>query len=294
MARTIALLTDFGLEDGYVGVMKGVMRTVCKDVDFIDITHLIEPQNVRRAALALVNAYQYFPAGTIFLVVVDPGVGSTRRPIAMTTENYTFVAPDNGVLSYVLAEEVDRDDADEPIEIVELSNTKYHLDNLSYTFHGRDVFAPVAGHLAKGTALAEFGTKLDQIVELPIPQLTVAGAAIRGEIIDIDRFGNIVTSIGILRWSAPGRLTLDPKNKPEAASVRLMAEDATATLHGNIIYGIQTSYSEAIRGEPLMLVGSSGYLEIAVNQGNAADRFEVTVGDPIEIQLGEVNATIRD
>src|SRR5688500_2938100 len=146
MSRLIALLTDFGTEDIYVGVMKGVMKSIAPDAEFIDITHAITPQSIQEGALALKNSYHYFPQGTIFLVIVDPGVGSTRRPIVVTAGGYTFVAPDNGVLSYMLVELITISD----VQAFNLAHPSYRLQNISNTFHGRDVFAPAAAHLASG------------------------------------------------------------------------------------------------------------------------------------------------
>jgi hypothetical protein len=192
MQPTIALLTDFGISDIYVGVMKAVMRTICPTAQFIDITHSIQPQNVAQGAFALYNAYQFFPIGTIFLVVVDPGVGSQRRAIVAQYNGYKFVAPDNGVLSYVLN--------DSRQEIVELTNSAYRLKQTSATFHGRDIFAPAAAHLAAGKALLELGAPPDDMIRLPSPRMEIYGSRVTGEVLHIDHFGNIVTSIGTLTW----------------------------------------------------------------------------------------------
>lgn len=287
MSSTIALLTDFGTDDIYVGVMKGVMRQIAPNITFLDITHAIEPQHVRRAAFALLNAYRYFPPDTVFLVVVDPGVGSTRQPIACQVGDYLFVAPDNGVLSYVLAEYED-------YHAVELTSPDYRSSVVSNTFHGRDIFAPAAAHLAKGVHLDEFGTRLDRLTLLPPPELTVEGRRVMGEVLSIDRFGNIVTSIGIMRWVASNRLTLEPVFGSNASVVPVSAEDAVVTLNEQRILSISTSYSEVPRGELLALLGSTGYLEISVNQGNAAARLDVAVGDRVEIMIGDIHAAIRD
>ncbi|PJF20688.1 MAG: hypothetical protein CUN56_14900, partial [Phototrophicales bacterium] len=144
MTKVVALLTDFGLEDIYVGVMKGVIASIAPDVQIVDITHSIRPQNVREGAFALMNSYHYFPPGTTFCVVVDPGVGSKRLPIAVKTADYQFIAPDNGVLSYTLS----RIGAD--YEIVTLENPAYQRDHVSHTFHGRDIFSPAAAYIARG------------------------------------------------------------------------------------------------------------------------------------------------
>lgn len=276
--KTIALLTDFGNDDIYVGVMKGVMRGICEDAEFIDITHAIAPQHVREAAFGLMNAYAYFPAGTIFLVIVDPGVGSTRRPIAVKAGEYVFVAPDNGVLSYTLAQMGD-------YHAVELTNAAYHRDDVSQTFHGRDVFSPVAAHLAAGVMLDEIGTALDDIIHLPRPLLDVTPQAIKGEVLHIDRFGNVISSIGKLAWVDGKRMTLTPAFTPEAAGVQIQAADAEVWVNEQSVSTIQRAYSDVRRGELLALLGSSGHLEISVNQGNAAERLDLAVGDRIELKL---------
>ncbi len=288
MNSLIALITDFGTDDIYTGVMKGVIYGVHPQVRIVNITHAIEPQNVRQAAFALLNAYKYFPAGTIFLVVVDPGVGSTRRPLAVQAGDYFFVGPDNGVLSYALAQIG-------AYQIVELNQAAFHLPDVSNTFHGRDIFAPVAAHLASGVALEKVGSPLESMLTLPSPEISVSGRRVIGEVVDIDRFGNVLTSIGHLRWVTPNeRLTLSPAfGDHENATVPIRATDAIVTVHGEEITGINTAYSEAPRGYLLSLVGSTGYLEIAMNQGNAAQRLDVAVGDRVELQIGDVNAAIR-
>jgi S-adenosylmethionine hydrolase len=282
----IALLTDFGTNDIYVGVMKGVMHSICPQASFIDITHHIQPQSVRQGAFALLNAYRYFPQGTVFLAVVDPGVGSTRRPIALYAGGYTFIAPDNGILTYVLSEMSD-------VRIVELTNTDYQLKQPSNTFHGRDIFAPAAAHLAAGVAFSELGQPLESTFSLPMPQLEV-GRQVVGEVMHIDRFGNIVTSIGQLRWVSEDRLTLYPRfGGDKERSVPVLAHDAVVTIHGLTINSLSHAYSDTARGYLLALVGSDGHLEIAINQGNAATRLDVSIGDRVELQIGDVDAAIR-
>ena len=287
MNPTIALLTDFGTEDIYVGVMKGVMREICPQAMFIDITHQINPQNVRQAAFALKNALPYFPPDTVFLVVVDPGVGTRRRPIAAKFGNYAFVAPDNGVLSYVFS-------AEDDVQFAELDRSEYWIANVSQTFHGRDIFAPVAAHLASGQPLDAIGTPLQQVFELPKPMLDIGKRSIHGEVVHIDRFGNIITSIGRLRWSGGGRVTLMPAFGDINRTTSIYSEDAQLKLSGEIISTIKATYSDAMRGDLLMVVGSSGYLEIAMNQGNAAKRLDVAIGDHIDVQLGDSHAAIHD
>jgi S-adenosyl-L-methionine hydrolase (adenosine-forming) len=280
MESLIALMTDFGVADIYVGVMKGVMLGIHPQARFIDITHAIQPQNVRQAAFALANAYRYFPAGTIFLVVVDPGVGSARRPIIARVGDFTFVAPDNGVLSYALR------DADD-VQIYEATNEGLRLSQVSSTFHGRDVFAPAAAHLANGVAPDTFGPPVSDPVLLPAPEFNISGRHVVGEVVHIDHFGNVVTSIGYLRWVTPERLTLIPRIGDDSATHRpIPAPSASVTAGQAQIAGICHNYSDAPRGDLLAMVGSNGYLEIAVNQGNAAARLDVSIGDRVEVEIG--------
>ncbi len=277
MPRTIALLTDFGNKDMYVGVMKAVMRQLNPDADFIDLTHAIAPQNVRQAALALLGAYRYFPPNTVFLVVVDPGVGSARRPIAVQTTDYVFVAPDNGVLSYALADVVQ-------FQAVELRQTEFHLKPTSQTFHGRDIFAPIAAHLANGVALDRFGPSINDVTMLPAPQLAITPDLISGEVVNIDHFGNIVTSIGHLIWEDAHALLLQPRLLV-AASRQLYADRLVVNMNGHEIRGVKQSYSDVGPHEVLALVGSNGLLELAVNQGSGAERLLAAIGDQVELRV---------
>ena len=274
----IALLTDFGTTDTYVGVMKGVMLGIAPSVRFVDLTHAIQPQNVRQGAFALLNNYRFFPAETIFLVVVDPGVGSTRIPIAVHAGDYHFVAPDNGVLSYVLREIGN-------MQAVHLDNPTYHLSGVSNTFHGRDVFAPAAAHLAASVRLEDLGRSLNQLVTIPEPSLRVEGKRILGEVLHIDHFGNVVTSIGLLRWVAPQRLTLNPRFGG-TSSLPIPADNVIVTTGKQTVRGIEHTYGEVARGDALAIVGSSGYLELSVNQGSFAARVDLHIGDPVEMQIG--------
>mgnify|MGYP000722282768 CR=1 FL=1 len=279
MNNTIAILTDFGTKDIYVGTMKGVIHRIAPQAVVIDITHHIEAQNVRQAAFSLMDSYRHFAAGTTFLVVVDPGVGTIRKPIAVKAGDYLFVAPDNGVLSYVLT---DFDD----VQPVELTNQELWLPETSATFHGRDVFAPVAAHLASGMALEEVGTPLEHIVALPMPELSVSGKRVRGEIVHIDRFGNLLTSIGQMRWLAIDKLTLDPHFGENREPLPVRAQEAKVKIHTTEIDGISHAYADTPRGGLIALIGSNGYLEIAVNQGNAASVLDVVVGDHLDLLTG--------
>jgi hypothetical protein len=279
LSGVIALLTDFGDSDIYVGVMKGVMKTIHPRAEFVDITHNIEPQNVRQAAFALLNAYRYLPPGTIFLVVVDPGVGSTRKPIGAQAGGHTFIAPDNGVLSYTLAEF-------EEGRVVELTNAVYQLFPPSNTFHGRDIFAPAAAYIASGVPLERLGPLTDRIFKLPIPYMKIEGNRIAGQVIHIDHFGNVMTNIGRLDWVTPTQLRLEPRISAPPTPILLNTNQIAITINGQPIRDFCPSYGVVPRGSPLTLVDSNGNLEIAVNQGSAADQLHIAIDDRVEIQTG--------
>jgi S-adenosylmethionine hydrolase len=277
MSELVALLTDFGTEDVYVGVMKGVMKRIAPDLQFVDITHAIRPQSVRECALALLHSYRFFPEGTVFLVVVDPGVGSQRRPVLVQAGGYRFVAPDNGVLAYVL-EEIEAEKS------VVLDNSHYHLSEISNTFHGRDIFAPAAAYAARGDiAFENFGTPTDELFSLPTPQLHVERQKLTGEVTHIDHFGNIITSIGVLDWLDDQRIRLQ---LPGSEKSRMFeAGEPTLIVHGQRIQGIVHAYHEVARGDLLVQIDSNGYLEIAINQGNAARRLDAAIGDEVQLNL---------
>lgn len=280
MERTIALLTDFGTTDTYVGVMKGVMARICPDARFIDLTHEIPAQEVQQAAFTLLKTYRYFAPGTIFLVVVDPGVGSTRRAIAAQAGDYFFVAPDNGVLSYLL------DEIKNPT-VVELTNPAYQLVPVSNTFHGRDIFAPAAAHLAAGVPISAFGSSIEHVAQQLNLPLKIEGTQITGQIISADHFGNLITSIGELHWTEDRHLELIPRfGAPLDHPLRFPADKVTINVQETILSHIHRIYGETQPGELMALVGSGGYLEIAVNQGNAAQRLNVASGTPVVLQIG--------
>ena len=244
----VALLTDFGTHDHYVGAMKGVILSVCPEATLVDITHDIPPQDVIAAALQLNAAYRYFPPGTVFLVVVDPGVGSARRAIAADAGGYRFVGPDNGVLSLSLR------DAGPRVRVVELTERKYARPTISATFEGRDRFAPAAGWLARGTDLATFGPAVLDPHNLDVPMPTVTTDGVAGQIMYIDHFGNVITNI----------------------TAGLVAQAiAYVEVAGHRIEQVVSTYSDVPPSAMCALISSSGFLEIAVNGGSAADRLGV-------------------
>jgi S-adenosylmethionine hydrolase len=255
----IALITDFGMRDHYAGTMKGVVLGVCPDAVLVDITHDIPPHDVLAGALELAGSYRYFPGGTVFLVVVDPGVGSPRRAIAAEAGEVRFVAPDNGVLSVVF-------DEAPPKRIVELTDRRYARPTVSRTFEGRDRFAPAAGWLAKGVALTALGrpTTAWQKLEVPRPQATSEG--LDGEVLQTDRFGNLITN-------------LDRK-----AVEGFAASGGAVVLAGELAARIVQTYGEARAGEVCALFGSTDHLELAVNGDSAASRLGLGRGAVVRIR----------
>lgn len=252
MGRIITLLTDFGLDDAYVGTMRGVILNINPHATIVDLCHQVRPQDIAAAAFLLGSSYRYFPAGTVHLAVVDPGVGSGRRAVAVETPRYLFVGPDNGVLSYVLAEEAS-------FKAVSLTQPRYWLPRVSRTFHGRDIFAPVAAHLSLGVPLAELGEAIDELVTWPVPHPEKqADGSLRAHIIYIDRFGNLIT---------------------DAKEEDLPSQQIAVEVAGHIIEGLSPSYAA---GSPILaLIGSTGRLEIAVREGNAAQHLGLKVGDTL-------------
>ncbi|MGR3317354.1 MAG: SAM hydrolase/SAM-dependent halogenase family protein [Candidatus Anammoxibacter sp.] len=275
----VTLLTDFGLQDEYVGVMKGViLRTlrihgIDSSAQVIDLCHSIEPQDILGAAYVLFSAYKYFPSGTINVVVVDPGVGSDRKIICLKTKEYIFLAPDNGVLSFVVAH-------DAPELIIEVTNRKYFLPEISNTFHGRDIFAPVAAHLVNGVRPDELGDEISKIreINIPVPVLS-SNDVLTAEVIYTDHFGNIITNID---GRSLEKIKSTRKNKGDN-EINLTKGELSIVIANRTIEGISKSYSKVEAGELAALFGSSGYLEIAVNKGNAKELLNVNRGDKIVI-----------
>src|SRR5213596_1217078 len=257
----IALLTDFGSKDHYAGTMKGVALGICPDATLVDISHDLPPHYVLGAALELAAAYKYFPAGTVFLVVVDPGVGSMRRGIAAEIGDYKFVAPDNGVLTAVV-------DDHAPKKVVELSERRYARPTVSRTFEGRDRFAPAAAWLAKGIELSALGRSATAIHRLNIPQPTVDADRILGEVLRVDRFGNLITNI-------------DRKSFDKVASGPLDIRVGTFQVSRVI-----STYADASPGDICALFGSSDHLEIAANGTSAAAELSLGRGAPVQIARG--------
>ncbi len=256
----VTLTTDFGLKDGNVGVMKGVIWSIAPRAQIADISHQISPQNIPEAALVISRAAPYFPPGTVHVVVVDPGVGTARRPIGAQLSNQFYVAPDNGVLTLLL-EQAER--AKETVEFVHLNRPNFWLTEVSNVFHGRDIFAPVAGHLAAGVPLRVLGSPISDPVRLTFPQPQHTANGLTGEVIHIDHFGNIHTNIRI-------------EHLGQAPNVQVKICSST-------IAGMVKTFGERPDGELIALYGSSGNLIISTVNGSAAKRLGANIGDLVEV-----------
>jgi len=270
----VTLLTDFGEQDDYVGAMKGVILSIAPDAHIVDISHQVAPQNILQAASILDNVYRYYPAHTVHVVVVDPGVGSARQPIALQTARGTFVAPDNGVLTPVRAKE-------QGWKAIILNKPDYWLPSPSNTFHGRDIFSPVAAHLASGVAFEKLGQTVSDIVALTMPSLTIAAKTIKGEVTRIDSFGNALTNIAPLRWVDDHTLEFTGGDVP----VRIDARTTRVVCGWHTVDGIHQNYSQVVAGQALAVVGSSSELEIAVSQGNASEQFAIQASSPVTLRF---------
>lgn len=255
--RTITILTDFGLDDWFVGAMKGVISAIAPRATIVDLTHCIPAGEVRSAAFALAASCRFFPRNTVHLAVVDPGVGSDRGAVCVRTRDYFFVGPDNGVLSWALRNE-------HIVEMRRLENRGLFRREVSQTFHGRDVFAPVAAHLAKGVSLRRLGPEAKHIIQLPWPEPRFERWEIRGEVVYIDRFGNAITNIPNAR--IPGF--------EAAARVQVRGRS----------FPLRPFYQAMSGGKPVAVPGSSGLLEIAVNQGDAARTLRLQTGTPVTLR----------
>lgn len=267
----IALMTDFGIGDGDVGVMKGVIAGITPEAHIIDITHNVGPQNVPSGAWILAAAYRYFPKNTVFVCVVDPGVGSTRGAIALHAGDWYFVGPDNGLFSYVMSEQ--------PVHSsVLLSNTTFHLPIVSSTFHGRDIFAPVGAHLARGldNTLFELGPSVNpaELRRLEVGGAVREGTTINAHIVHVDNFGNLITSIPLAR--VPELYTV--------SQVKIAFKEIGVTVDK-----LRQFFAEGPDdGQAFIFGDSSGYVGIAVRNGNAAKTLGVGLGAPLSLILSEV------
>ncbi len=259
----ITLLTDFGHEDPFVGIMKGVILGLCPDAVLVDLCHDTAAYDVLMGSFLLQSAVDFFPAGTIHVAVVDPGVGGPRRPILAHIDDQLFVAPDNGLLSYPMARGAIR-------AIRAITSREYLLQPVSATFHGRDVFAPVAGHLARGVPPERFGPEIRDAVRLPIPRpRRDAAGTLSGQVIRIDRFGNCITNIA---------------REDIEAFVGGTGRDVRVLVNGRAVGGLVQSFGEAGPGGRGAIIGSAGYLELFAEQGNLARQWDVAPGATVRLE----------
>lgn len=260
--RVITLVTDFGLRDPYVAEMKGVILNICPSVNIVDISHEIEKFNVRTGSYVLASSSPFFPKGTINVAVVDPGVGTERRGLCVETERFFFVGPDNGLLALAV-----RGERVKHIYVIE--NMEFLLSPVSSTFHGRDMFAPVAAHLAEGTDASDFGPRTRNMIIPTFANVIKDGSKISGEVIDVDDFGNVITNIT--------EKDLESFGDTEELSVEVGRKEMRLRFC--------EAYGNVEVGRPLALVGSHGFLEISVNQGNASKVFGLKNEDKITVCL---------
>jgi S-adenosyl-L-methionine hydrolase (adenosine-forming) len=264
LARPIVTLTtDYGMSDHLVGVMKGVILSINPEVTVVDISHGVLAHDILDGALTIGQAYKYFPAKTIHVVVVDPGVGTERRPILVASDQHYFVAPDNGVLSSVY-------DQSEALYVWHIISEHYFRQPVSKTFHGRDIFAPVAAWLSKSWQTSAFGEAITDFTRFAIPKPKTSGNTIRGVVLRVDHFGNLITNLRV--EDVPALASTDGKYTIKAGS----------TVVGKIV----TTFAEGASGEVVGIIGSSGYLEICVNKTNAARTLGIGRGTEVTVELG--------
>jgi hypothetical protein len=256
--RTITLMTDFGLKDPYVGTMKGVILSINPDVNIVDITHETDPQDIREGSFLVKEYYPYFRPGTIHVAVIDPTVGSERRPIIISRDGHLFVGPDNGLFSYLFSTKGEA-------EVYWITQKEFLAQNISPTFHGRDIFAPVAGHLSLDIPLTRFGMVIDDPVCLTDIFPTIVNRLLRGEVVRFDRFGNAITNIGF-----------------EVFQDFTKANSYTITIGDMQFHSLNRSYYE---DDLTCLIGSSGYLEFACYKGNLKERRRIKKGEPVIVRL---------
>jgi S-adenosylmethionine hydrolase len=265
----ITLLTDFGTKDAYAGIMKGVILSITPSAVIIDITHHIDSQDILQAAYVIKSSYRYFPQGTVHVMVVDPGVGSDRAIVALDMMGHIFLAPDNGVLTLVM-------DQGKINSIVRVENTNCFLNPVSRTFHGRDIFAPVAAHLCGGMNIKNLGPPLDpqHLIQLNIdkPRLSEKDRLV-GTVVCFDGFGNCISNI-----DATHLKKLDVRGSGRLLEIKIGKTS---------IKGLSPSYADTKPKQPLAIMGSFGYLEIALNQGNARRALGIEKGDPIILEYGQ-------
>jgi hypothetical protein len=269
---TITLTTDFGTNDHFVGTMKGVILDIAPEATIVDISHAVQAFDVLDGALTISQAYPYFPTGTVHVVVVDPGVGTARRPIIASSDRHHFVAPDNGVLSLVYARE-------ERMHVRHVTSEHYFVQPVSNTFHARDIFAPVAAYLAKMVDTQKFGEEIEDFTKFSAPRPKATSEnTLRGVVLKVDRFGNLITNI------TPTDAPMLFADAPPAFKISVGSREIT---------DIRKTYAEGTPGEVFGIVGSMGFLEIAANRGAAAQLAGAAKGSDVNIVMGEAAAAAK-
>lgn len=254
--KTITLLTDFGLKDPYVGIMKGVILSIYPDVRIVDITHEVDPQDVREGAFLIEEYYRYFERGTIHVAVVDPTVGSDRKPVVFSKDGYFFIGPDNGLFTLIL---------DDATPVFAIENKRYMRKEISPTFHGRDIFAPAAAYLASGVQLSMFGSVVQKPVRLPGLYPVIEESVLKGEVVRFDRFGNAITNI-------------------TETNIQSFSQDKMVSIVLRDIVFFETSKSY-FEGETTCLIGSNGYLEFGYFKGSLKKRMGLKKGDQVMVRI---------
>jgi len=272
VSAPIALITDFGTRDPYVGIVKGVILQRA-EVTWVDITHAIPPGDIRRAAFVLWQSYRHFPPGTIFLAVVDPSVGSPRLPVIAEGGRYRFIAPDNGLLTYVWKEHADS------LRAWALANPAFQLPLPSTTFHGRDIFAPAAAYAAHGVPGRAFGPMVPALRQIPLPSLRLGKEVLQGEALHADHFGNILTSLGVFHYDGKEWVLTPWLRRGEP---RFFTPGAVRLPDGRLLPIVRT-FSETPAGEVAALVGSSGLIELVSNRTSAAEILALPEGSPLTL-----------
>jgi len=280
ISHPIAMLTDFGLTDQYVGVLKGVIKSISPDAHTIDVTHEIPPGNIQRAAVTIWQSKPYFPTGTIFLCVVDPGVGTARRAIIVESGQNIYIGPDNGIFSFVL-------EAD--YRVHDITNTEFFLPNPSNTFHGRDIFAPVAAHVSLGIEPSLLGPAVNNIVRIPDPLLVYhTPDTIRGQILHGDRFGNLITSLGCFYQNDVDSLLFDPwltTFDQHLMKNITMSKDIKIELPGGNILSVVENFSQVPPGSCRAIIGSSSLIEIVAHDESASRLLGLVGGEEIHLNM---------
>ncbi len=278
----ITLTTDFGTSDIYVGVMKGVILNINPNVQIVDITHAISPQDIHEAAFTINSAYRFFPKGTIHVVIVDPGVGSDRQAMVCKTDDGFFVCPNNGVLSYLL-QHIESEEVDTP-EAVVIENPSYILPRVCNTFHGRDIFAPVAAHLSLGVSLTDIGSPIRDLIRFPFPAIYTTHDTLTGQIINVDSFGNLITNITENSLADFLLLSNSKADAGKELDKQIVSTQFEIIAGRTSLKKLNGTYAESKAGTPLAIIGSFGLLEIAINLGNAEAHLGLKTGNKVIVR----------